>query len=106
MKKHFYTHIISIETVHIELKKLGLPEDEHIHLSELVESSLHHTIVDTVLSELPEEHKKTFLQHLSDENHEKIWEMLGDKASEIEKKIKSTGESLLKRLHEDIKESK
>lgn len=109
-QKYFYSHIIETSIISLELGKMDLAPSERVHLVSLVESQLHHVILDIVLSELSEEDKKIFLQHLSLDNHDKIWEHLKNRIENIEEKIKKAAEELKKELHKDImaslKESK
>ena len=102
MKKHFYSHIIETSTLSVELGEMDLSKDERIHLIQLVEDNIHHTILDMILSELSEEDKKIFLTHLTANNHDKIWEHLRKNVKDIEEKIKNSAESIKKELHGDI----
>lgn len=104
MKKHFYSHLVRFESLHIELSKLDLSEDQREHLLELAASTTHHAIVDNVLSELSEEDKTQALLLLDENDHDKIWDHLKGKIEDIEEKIKKTGEKLIKEFHADISE--
>lgn len=106
MKRYFYTHLIEIDSVFIELEKLDLSEIEKKQLAHLIDSNLHHHILDAILSELNMEDKKLFMEHLSKENEKKIWHFLNAKTDNIEEKIKQAVEELKEKLHKDIKESK
>lgn len=106
MKKHFYTHIIEIESLVVELDKLNLSDQEKIHLARLIDSNLHHTVLDVILSQLPEDEKQVFLRNLKESNHDKIWEHLNSIVDKIEEKIKNAAEQLKKELRHDIKEAK
>lgn len=102
MKRHFYSHIAETESIIIELNQLELKEEEKRHLISLVESNLYHTILDAILSELSEEDKRVFLEHLSLDDHDKIWGFLNEKIENIEDKIKKASDGLKERLHKDI----
>lgn len=106
MKKHFYSHLVDIESLKIGLEEMDLSKKERSHLVEIVESSVHHAVLDAVLSELSEKDKKIFLQHLISDEHDKIWEILNKKAENIEEKIKKAAEDLKEQLHKDIEEAK
>lgn len=106
MKKHFYAHIIDTSTLSLELAGMDLTSEERKHLISLVESNMHQTILDLVLSELPEKDKKIFLMHMAGERHDEIWKFLKDKTENIEDKIKKAAEDLKAELHKDIKEAK
>ncbi len=105
MKKHFYSHIIETASVSLELGEMDLSQEERRHLVSLVESQLHHTVLDAVLSELSEEDKKTFLTHVAVNDHDKTWELLNEKIERIEEKIKKAADDLKQELHNDIKEA-
>lgn len=106
MKKHFYSHIVETSTVSLALGDMELSQNERLELLLLAHDNLHHTILDIVLSELSEEDKKMFLQHLAIDNHDKIWELLKNKIENIEEKIKKVAEEVTKELHQDILEAK
>ena len=104
--KHFYSHLIEVESIIVELDKMGLSDREKLHLASLVDSSLHHIILDAVLSELSEEDKQKFLVHFKNNDHDKIWQLLNEKVDKIEEKIKTCADDLKKELHKDLKEAK
>ncbi|MBU1032161.1 hypothetical protein KKE03_04560 [Patescibacteria group bacterium] len=103
--KHFYSSLIEIESIVVELDKMDLTKEQRIHLAALVDSSLHHTILDAVLSELTHQDKKVFLNHLKEDDHSKIWKFLNDHVDKIEEKIQKTAEDLKQELHKDLKEA-
>lgn len=104
--KYFYTHLIEIESVIEELDKMDLSKEEKIHLSQLLDSSLHHTILDAIFSQLNEEDKKVFATYLQEGEHEKIWKFLNEKIDGVEDKIKKVAKDLKKELYKDLKEAK
>ncbi len=104
MKKYFYTHIIDTSSLSLELGEMDLSSSERLHLISLIESNIHHEVLDLVLSELSEPDKKTFLTHLASNHHDKVWRLLNQKIENIEEKIKKTAEDIKKELHRDIKE--
>lgn len=103
--KQFYGHLIEIESILIELDKLDLTKEQKLHLTSLVDSSLHHTVLDVILSELPTVDKKIFLTHLKENDHGKIWQFLNQKAIGVEEKIKKAVDDLKMELHKDLNES-
>lgn len=106
MKNHFYSHLINTESLVIELDRMGFTKTQREHLIALIDSNLHHTVLELVLSELSEEDKKTFLAHVAKEEHDRVWELLNKKVDKIEEKIIRAGEDLKDVLHKDIKETK
>lgn len=103
--KYFYSHLIEIESVVTELDRLNLSTEEKIHLGQLIDSGLHHTILEAILSNLTEEDKKIFLKHVHESSHDKIWQFLHEKIDHIEDKIKKVAEDLKKEMHEDVKKA-
>lgn len=105
-KKHFYSHLIETDSIAVALGNLNMSDEERLHLIALIDSSLHHTVLDAILSELSEEDKITFLTHVSDEDHSKVWNHLNTKVDNIEDKIIKAAEELKKDLHKDIQDIK
>lgn len=105
MKQHFYSHLIEIDALHIELDLMDLTSDERHELMSLLEGSVHHLIMDTILSELSEAEKKEFLSHVASEKHDEIWKLL-KKVKDIEHKIRQAADDLKKQMQHDIKEAK
>src|SRR3989344_1207145 len=64
MQKHFYTHIVEIDSIYAALDEIELGGQEKQELMLIVASHVHQVVVDTVLSELSEEDKKIFLMYL------------------------------------------
>jgi len=71
-----------------------------------MDSSLHHVILDAILSELTAADKQIFLKELATDDHEAIWKFLRSKITGIEDKIQYAAEELKKELHEDIEGTK
>lgn len=104
--KYFYSHLIEIESILVELDELDLHKEQKNHLTSLIDSSLHHTILDAILSHLQDPEKRVFMQHVTGGNHDKIWKFLNGKVEGVEDKIKKAAEDLSFLLHEDLKQSK
>ena len=64
MVKHFYSFIIETESLFLEIDSLEISTEEKQHLKSLADSHIHHSILDTILSELMPHDKKLFLEHL------------------------------------------
>lgn len=103
MDKHFFSHLVEINTLELELDTLELSDNEKSQIKKLIDESIYHKVLDAVLSELSEEDKKEFLSHLVSDDHERIWKFANDKIENIEEKIKKAAEDIKKELHEDIK---
>lgn len=106
MKKHFYSHIISMESLLIALEEMDFSDEQKAHLLSLIDSTIHHTVLDAILSELSKEDKKIFLMYLANDDHRNVWKHLNSKIDNIEEKIKKVVEDLKRELHKDIVDSK
>ncbi len=60
MSKHFYSHLVQVESLIVGLDQMELSDKEKLHLAQLVDSHIHNVVLDTILSELSEEDKKNF----------------------------------------------
>ena len=103
---HFYSKLVTTDSIVEALNELNLSDDQKAHLLGIVENSLHHAILDAILSELSEKDKHIFLEKLDENDSEKIWKFLNEKIDKIEEKIVQTAESLKKELHQDIQDTK
>ncbi|OGE30835.1 hypothetical protein A2631_04065 [Candidatus Daviesbacteria bacterium RIFCSPHIGHO2_01_FULL_44_29] len=102
----FYSHIVTVQSLIIELDQMDLSDKEKLHLANLLDSTFHHTILDAILRELNEEDKTIFVKLHAENDSKKFWEFLNKKVDNIEDKIKSAAAQLTKELHKDIKEAK
>lgn len=106
MPKYFYTHLISVESLIVELDQLDLSESEKKHLADLADSTLHQSILDAILSQLNDEDKHLLIKHLHSGEHDRIWEFLNSRIDGVEEKIVNVADGVKKELHKDIKEAK
>lgn len=106
MSSLFYAHIIEIHTLTEKLDELDLKDNHKKHLSELIDSTIHHTVLDVILSSLSEEDKKLFIEKLrQDPNNQELMDFLKERVVDIEDQIRKAVKELKKELHEDIEES-
>lgn len=105
-KKHFYSSLVSLDTIVDELVGLEASQEEKNELEEIAHDHLHETILDAILSELSERDKKIFLANLEYDTHEKVWQHLNDKVDNIEEKIKMAANKLKDELRADVKKVK
>lgn len=104
--KLFYSHLIEVDSIILELDQMGLSHEERLHLASLIDSSIHHSVLDAILSELSESDKRVFMQHLNEGDHDKIWKFLNQRIEGVEEKIKKAADDLKMELHKDLKEAK
>ncbi|MFZ5844850.1 MAG: hypothetical protein ACOY0S_00065 [Patescibacteria group bacterium] len=69
MSKIFYDHLIVFEEVIAELDRHPLNPQERQELIALIDETMHHHILDLILSHLPREHHETFLSRFHQAPH-------------------------------------
>ena len=106
MKKQFYSHLVSIKILSIELDGLNLSSKEKEELLELAHKNIHEEVMDTIASDLEGEDKKRFLELVEAGEHEKVWMHINEKTKNIEARIKQAVDQIRKELTEDIKKLK
>lgn len=107
MNKKFYSKLVEVDSLIIALDELDLSQEEKLHLASLLDSTIHHTILDVILSKLGPEDKKTFLERFnSDPENEELLDFLKDKVEDIDDEITKAAKQLKEELHEDIKEAR
>ena len=106
MKKQFYSHLISYESIRLEMNGLDLSEKEKDDLLKIVESHVHHTMLDEALSHVRGEDKKAFLLHVHQEEHDKAMTILRKHTQDIEKHLLQATHVLFEGLRDDIRELK
>lgn len=103
----FYSHLIEIEPLMLVLNELNIKDHHKRHLAYLIDSSLHHSVMDIILSELSEQDKTIFLTKLHQDPHSPdLMEFLNDRISKIEDKIIQAADELKAEIYKDIKEAK
>ncbi|KKS68923.1 hypothetical protein A3A14_03360 [Candidatus Daviesbacteria bacterium RIFCSPLOWO2_01_FULL_43_38] len=111
----FYAHIVEIESLIIALDELDLSTEQKSQLAELVDSTIHHTVLDIIFSKLSEEDKAVFAARLqadpddeqgSSKKNKELMKFVNDKVEGIEDEITEAVRKLKEELHEDIKEAK
>ena len=102
MPTHFYSHLTDPQRFHAHLQSVEMTDDERTHLVVIIESTLHHRIIDIVLENMPDPHKDTFLDHVASEDHEAVWRLLNEHVEKSEETIKEVIHLLEKELEEDL----
>lgn len=102
MKKHFYSHLVSIDSVLIEIGTLEVTYEEREHLRNMAESTIHYAIMSEVLEDLTPEERKVFLQHVMKGEHDKVWKLFDKKVEKIEEKILRASDEIKSILLQDI----
>lgn len=104
--KNFYSHLIEIESLTIELDKIELEEHQKYELAGLIDSNIHNVVMDAIFSKLSDKDKENFAKIASSKDHKKIWEFLKSKTGDVEDEIKKAAADIKEKLHKDIQEAK
>lgn len=104
---YFYSHLINIELLFSKLEDVELREEQRAHLAALIDSTIYHAVLDTVLSHLKKEDKMIFIEMIRTSNdHGKMMEFLTVKIENIEGKIIETTNNIQAEFIEDLEEVK
>ena len=104
--KKFYTHLVEIDSLTVELDSLNL-EDHHKHeLARLMDENIHNVVMDAILSKLSDEDKNKFAQLVHSDDYDEIWKFLKEKSSDIEEEIRKATKEFKQELHKDLEEAK
>jgi hypothetical protein len=104
--KHFYEHLIRTEEITLDLAELDLTAQERLELLSLLEANIHTCVINLVLSELNEKEKKVFLANLLADDSNRIWEHLWKNTDDLDKKIMTSVNALVREMRGDIKKLK
>lgn len=104
---YFYSHLIQVDDLVIAMEELELEGHHKEHLSALADSTVHHTILELILSKLSVEDRKTFIKmvHKNPDDPE-LMEFLNKRIDGVEEEIKAAAKKLKTEMHEDIKKAK
>lgn len=102
MSKIFYDHLVLREEVTIELDKYNLAREEREELIQLVDETLHHQVLNTILTHLPKEKHREFLEKFHQAPHD---EKLLDYIKNFEEEIIKTAKKIKSELLSEIKKS-
>lgn len=89
MSKIFYDHLIGLEEISLELKGYSLQAEEYEELVKIADETLHHHVLNVILTHLPKEKHRFFLETFYTTPHDKkLLDFLKKEATpEIESKI-------------------
>lgn len=100
MSKIFYDHLIGLEEISLKLKGYNLQKEEYDELIGIAGETLHHHVLNIILTHLPKEKHEIFLETFYLAPHDpKLMDFLKNEGLiEIEEKI-STG---IKKIRTEI----
>ncbi len=100
--KHFYSHLVTLEHIKVELSGLDLTQEQQEELLQIAQKQIHNVMMDQALSNIKGEDKKVFLQHIANQDHEKAWEVLRKHMQDAEKHFLHAAHEIYEQLREDI----
>ncbi len=100
MGKIFYDHLIVIEEITAVLDSRGLTVKERQEILSLTDQTLHHHVLNVILTHLPREHHKSFLTRFHQAPHdETLLTFLKEKVTvDIEKEIVNEAQKVKKEI--------
>lgn len=107
MSKIFYDHLVVREEIIAELDKHVIAVEEREELVQLADETLHHHVLDIILSSLPaEKHEEFLVKFHNTPFDEKLLDYLKEIDKDIEQKISSEAKKVKDELLTEIKRAK
>lgn len=108
MTKVFYDHLIIIEEIIAVFDLRGIRGDEREEFLQLIDQTMHHEILGTILTHLPREHHEEFLIRFHAAPHDaSLMTYLNERVSvDIEKEILKAANNVKKTLIKEIEAAK
>ena len=108
MSKLFFDHLVVLEEVDSEIKKIAETKEEREELWGLIDESVHHRVLDAILDKLPHSHHEEFLEKFHKSPHdETLMDYLKEKIGEnIEEILKAEIGDLAFGILSDLREKK
>lgn len=106
MTKIFYDHLVLIEELTVELENLD--HESRREIVGLMDETLHHHVLDTILTHLPKEHHETFLNrfHRAPHDPQLLVFLKQYIVIDIENEIRKKAKKVKKDLLSTVKKSK
>lgn len=104
--KIFYDHLVLREEITVELDRYSLNKDDREEIIRLIDETLHHEVLNTILTSLPKEKHHQFLTRYHQRPHDPdLLEYLKTEISDIEDQIISVAKKVKKEILSEIKKS-
>ncbi|MBI3559170.1 hypothetical protein HY085_02130 [Candidatus Gottesmanbacteria bacterium] len=99
MAKIFYDHLVLREEITVELDKYAVTTEEKEELVQLMDETLHHQILNTILTHLPKDQHQEFLEKFHQAPHDaSLLEYIKDFEQEIIKEAQKIKRDLLSEI--------
>ncbi len=97
MSSIFYDHLIILDELDSEIKSVSQSKEEKEELWKIVDETIHHRVMDAILSRLPRESHEEFLEKFTQSPHDRAL------LTYLREKIKDDVEVI---IHEEIQKLK
>lgn len=104
--KHFYSHLVDMDSMKTELDVLTIEEGKKQELVELAHVHVHQIVMDAILSKLNDTDKTRLMELMAEGRDEDIWKHLNKKTVKIERTITDAAEQIKDEMRKDIKKIK
>jgi len=84
---------------------LDMTDEQRNRIALIIQSTMHHVVVDVLLEEMHDDYKHIFLGHIANDDHEKVWDLLNQEVEKPEEKIIEAIRQLKDELILDIQEA-
>lgn len=103
MRKVFWDHLIKIDEIHIQIDSHGFTKDEKHNLLHIAYQTIDMRVMETILTHLPKEKHKQFLEYFAKEpHHPKLLDMLKKDIYDIEDKIQNVVKDIKKEIFKEL----
>jgi hypothetical protein len=108
MTKIFYDHLTIIEEVTAELDLYKLSADEREEIIRIIDETMHHRVLDLILTHLPKEKHRTFLEgfHKDPADQKHLDYLRREISAEIDQKIAAEAKKVKQEILAEIKRAR
>ncbi len=103
-RKTFFSHLLDTDQLIMMVERLLEIEKEKMEILDMIDSTIHHRIMDRILYELDDKHHELFMTEFSrDPGNEDLLSFLKKQIPDIEDRIQSESKDAQDSLFEDIR---
>ncbi len=103
----FYDHLVGLDEIHNEILELNLPTRKHYSLLQIVDSTLHHEILNIILLEIPiGVHEQFLIEFRNSPDKTSHLDFIRLFSPHIEEKIRASASTTKAKLLEEIRKVK
>lgn len=104
MKQIFYDHLVLREDIEVELDHYKIDINDREEILRLADETLHHEVLNVILTRLPKEKHQKFLTHFhKNPSDPKLLVELKKDIADIEEEIKKIAAKIKKEILQEIK---